>query len=336
MARVGGLAVVLGLVAARRELLPLLQPLRVCVALAIGGGICTFRVVPHMHASFLKAGLTGIDLNKPTTRRDASGALVRPYVGPAVPEAMGAVSCAVYLICLFLFIPVPFAQPGVPALSDGLFPHAELSRLLCALLSICCMCFLGFADNVLDLRWRDRLVLPLAASLPVLMTYAASGGVTTIKVPAALQALVGLSLVDIGALYYGYISLLAIFCTNAINILAGVNGLEVGQSVVIGITIAAFNVVQVRRRRPRTLAPRRARARSRSRDLGAGAHARCAALPCSAWFGTRARGSSCVGRTTRCCAATTSSACTLSCHSSDARSVRAHAHASRARRLGAR
>jgi len=28
--------------------------------------------------------------------------------------------------------------------------------------------------------------------------------------------------------------MLAIFCTNAINILAGINGLEVGQSVIIG------------------------------------------------------------------------------------------------------
>lgn len=235
----------------RRELLPrvasALQPLRVCLLLALLGGLATARVVPHMRESFLKAGLSGIDLNKATTRRAAGGELVRPYDGVPVPEAMGAVSCAVYLICLFLFIPVPFAQPSVPPYADASFPHAELARLLCALLSICCMCFLGFADNVLDLRWRDRLVLPLAASLPVLMTYAATGGVTTVKVPAAAQALLGLGGVfDIGPFYFGYISLLAIFCTNAINILAGVNGLEVGQSVVIGLTIAVFNCVQVR------------------------------------------------------------------------------------------
>lgn len=228
------------------RLVPLLQPLRVCLVLALLGGLVTVRVVPHMRASFLKAGLSGIDLNKPTTKRGTDGELARPYAGIPVPEAMGAVSCAVYLICLFLFIPIPFAQPSVPRYADPSFPHDELARLLCALLSICCMCFLGFADNVLDLRWRDRLVLPLAASLPVLMTYAATGGVTTIKVPAAVQALLGLGgFVDIGPFYFLYISLLAIFCTNAINILAGVNGLEVGQSVVIGLTIALFNVVQV-------------------------------------------------------------------------------------------
>jgi UDP-N-acetylglucosamine--dolichyl-phosphate N-acetylglucosaminephosphotransferase len=244
--KIGPVLALIGAVCARRQLLLVLHPLRVSVALACVGFLCTLRVVPHMRASFLKAGLTGIDLNKPTTKRDASGALVRPYVDPAVPEAMGVVSCAIYLICLFLFIPLPFAHPDVPPYASEAFPHAELARLLCALLSICCMCFLGFADNVLDLRWRDRLVLPLAASLPVLMTYAATGGVTTIKVPVVIQRLLGVSgSVDIGVLYFGYISLLAIFCTNAINILAGVNGLEVGQSVVIGLTIAAFNAVQV-------------------------------------------------------------------------------------------
>ena len=39
--------------------------------------------------------------------------------------------------------------------------------------------------------------------------------------------------------------MLAVFCTNAINILAGVNGLETGQSLVIGLSILAFNYVEL-------------------------------------------------------------------------------------------
>jgi UDP-N-acetylglucosamine--dolichyl-phosphate N-acetylglucosaminephosphotransferase len=39
--------------------------------------------------------------------------------------------------------------------------------------------------------------------------------------------------------------LLAVFCTNAINILAGVNGVEAGQSLVIALSIAAYNAVQL-------------------------------------------------------------------------------------------
>ena len=35
------------------------------------------------------------------------------------------------------------------------------------------------------------------------------------------------------------------FCTNAINILAGINGVEVGQSVVIASSIIAFNIIEL-------------------------------------------------------------------------------------------
>lgn len=39
--------------------------------------------------------------------------------------------------------------------------------------------------------------------------------------------------------------MLAVFCTNAINILAGVNGLEVGQSLVIASSIIIFNCIEL-------------------------------------------------------------------------------------------
>ena len=39
--------------------------------------------------------------------------------------------------------------------------------------------------------------------------------------------------------------MLAVFCTNAINILAGVNGLETSQSVVIAISILIFNFMEL-------------------------------------------------------------------------------------------
>jgi hypothetical protein len=49
-----------------------------------------------------------------------------------------------------------------------------------ALLAICFMLLLGFADDVLDLRWRFKLVLPAVASLPLLCSYS---GVTWVKLP---------------------------------------------------------------------------------------------------------------------------------------------------------
>jgi UDP-N-acetylglucosamine--dolichyl-phosphate N-acetylglucosaminephosphotransferase len=42
-----------------------------------------------------------------------------------------------------------------------------------------------------------------------------------------------------------YMGMLAVFCTNAINILAGVNGLELGQSVIIAASIIVFHTITV-------------------------------------------------------------------------------------------
>lgn len=39
--------------------------------------------------------------------------------------------------------------------------------------------------------------------------------------------------------------MLAVFCTNAINILAGINGLETGQSLVISVSILIFNLIEL-------------------------------------------------------------------------------------------
>lgn len=62
-------------------------------------------------------------------------------------------------------------------------------------------------------------------------------GITHVVVPLPLRGYLG-ELIDLGALYYAYMAAIAIFCPNSINILAGVNGIEVGQSLVIASLIA--------------------------------------------------------------------------------------------------
>ena len=48
-----------------------------------------------------------------------------------------------------------------------------------------------------------------------------------------------------GVLYYVYMGMLAVFCTNAINILSGVNGLEVGQSWIICLSVLCHNFIEL-------------------------------------------------------------------------------------------
>lgn len=59
------------------------------------------------------------------------------------------------------------------------------------------MILLGFADDVLDLRWRHKLLLPTIASLPLLMVYYVNFNSTTIVLPTFIQSLVGVT-VNIG------------------------------------------------------------------------------------------------------------------------------------------
>ena len=39
--------------------------------------------------------------------------------------------------------------------------------------------------------------------------------------------------------------MLAVFATNAINIVAGINGIEAGQGFVIGLSVLVFNLIEL-------------------------------------------------------------------------------------------
>jgi UDP-N-acetylglucosamine--dolichyl-phosphate N-acetylglucosaminephosphotransferase len=62
------------------------------------------------------------------------------------------------------------------------------------------MLLLGFADDVLDLRWRHKLLLPTISSLPLLMVYYVNFNSTTIIVPKPFRQLFGFS-INLGKLF---------------------------------------------------------------------------------------------------------------------------------------
>ncbi|EDQ90950.1 uncharacterized protein MONBRDRAFT_18170 [Monosiga brevicollis MX1] len=203
------------------------------LGLAFVAASLTFRLIPAVSEMFIKAGLSGIDLNK------------HEKLKKKVPEAIGVVAATIYLIVIFLYIPFHFRayllveQQG----TDG-FPHDKFVAFICGLLSICCMIFLGFADDVLNLAWRHKLLLPTLAALPLLIVYKVTGGSTTVILPIFARPFLGHTL-DLGVLFYIYMGMLSVFCTNAINILAGVNGIEAGQSLVIAVSLVVNSIIQI-------------------------------------------------------------------------------------------
>ncbi|UJR09659.1 hypothetical protein I4U23_013893 [Adineta vaga] len=199
------------------------------IVISIIGGILVNRLIPLLKEKFIKAELWGYDLNKRNSRERK------------IAESQGVIAAGIFLVLMFVMIAIVFSEHLHPE-SD--FPNHKFVEYLAALLSICCMVLLGFADDVLDLRWSVKLLLPMIASLPLLLVYFANYHSTTIILPKPVRPYLGQQW-NLGFLYYIYMSMVAVFCTNAINILAGVNGLEVGQSIIIAGSILIFNLIEL-------------------------------------------------------------------------------------------
>jgi len=176
---------------------------------------------------------------------------------------MGALCAVVYLLAVIMFIPFPFYKDIVAATSGGgnrdlmlevqhietgrllhKFPHNKLASYLSAILSLQVILVLGIGDDLFDIRWRHKILIPAFGAIPMLIVYFVDFGVTQIVLPTFLRPYFdGRELVDLGVLYYLYMAAFAIFCPNSINILAGVNGLEVAQSIVLALLILLNDIL---------------------------------------------------------------------------------------------
>ena len=112
------------------------------------------------------------------------------------------------------------------------------------MLSLALVVILGNYDDLFDIRWRHKVLIPGIASLPLLAVYFLTYGVTYVVVPMQLEQYLG-SMIDLGWLYYVYMGAIAIFCPNSINILAGINGIEVSQSLVIAFLLVGNDLLSL-------------------------------------------------------------------------------------------
>ncbi|KAI2466359.1 glycosyl transferase family 4-domain-containing protein [Annulohypoxylon bovei var. microspora] len=222
------------------------EPLIASLALSGLAFAASYAMIRWLGPTFIKAGLKGRDLSKVNNSH-------------YIPECMGAICAVVYLLIIIIFIPFPFYKDIVVATSGGgnrdvvmnvefvqkgrllhKFPHSKLASYLSAIISLQSITLLGIGDDLFDIRWRHKFFIPAFASIPLLVIYFIDFGVTSIVLPTFLQPYIGRELFDLGILYYGYMSAFSIFSPNSINILAGINGIEVSQSIVIALLLA-FN-----------------------------------------------------------------------------------------------
>jgi len=190
-----------------------------CATISMLGYVVALKFIPIVAVICKTKRLFGRDINK---REEDSK--------EPVPESLGIVAGITFLTCVML------SQPLVPDLTPMLVQYNA------ALTSICFMLFLGFADDVLDLRWLVKISFSFLATLPLLVAYS---GPTNIIVPKPFRPLLGLEQFHLGFLYHMYMAFIAVFCTNSINIYAGINGLETGQSFVISCAVLFHNYLEL-------------------------------------------------------------------------------------------
>ena len=138
------------------------------------GLACSAWLIPRCTEMFLKKGISGKDLGKINQKE--------------IPEAGGVISGCVFLMITILMILIDY---GPHVMDRDSFPHATFAQKLAGLLSIVFMLFLGFVDDVLDLRWRHKLLLPTMASFPLLIVYYVSSHRTEVVVPLLLRPFLG-------------------------------------------------------------------------------------------------------------------------------------------------
>ena len=104
-------------------------------------------------------GLFGKDLNKVGDHRDETK--------EKIPEALGIIPSIIFLLTTITMVLVNEQVLEVHA-------HSKVEVQVeynAALLSICMVVLLGFIDDVIDLKWRHKFIVPTIATVPILATY---------------------------------------------------------------------------------------------------------------------------------------------------------------------
>jgi UDP-N-acetylglucosamine--dolichyl-phosphate N-acetylglucosaminephosphotransferase len=178
----------------------------VMVASAIISNITLKKIMPKLVAS----GIVGKDMHK-------SGYPQRPGMGgiAIVVGFVGSILVGLALRGFFNF-------------------YIGITGVFAALLTVCIVAIIGIFDDLLDISQLNKTLLPIAASIP-LVIIAIGTGHNVISIP-----LIGP--IDFGLFYPLVLIPLAVtVCSNLTNMLAGWNGSEAGMGVVIFATLSLLS-----------------------------------------------------------------------------------------------
>jgi len=151
-----------------------------------------------------EVGMVGLDVHKPNT--------------PEVAESGGVILMLAYLIGLFVFI--PFVDQALEEEIIGTAATVILSS------------FIGFIDDVYETSWSIKILTPLICGVPLAVMRL---GRTTMWIPGFPEP------VDFGVFFYFLIlPFIVTACANAVNMFAGLNGLEAGSMAIMTLALSVL------------------------------------------------------------------------------------------------
>lgn len=174
-----------------------------------------YLTLPRIIRKLNDIGMTGKDINKPDK--------------PEVAEMGGLMVVAGLIGGILIFM-------GILTYINEIFGknliNVNFIYLLASLSVILVIAIIGIIDDLFDLRHSVKAILPIFASLPLVVM--ASAGSSIMNIPF-------IGKIDFGILYVLILVPIAITaCSNMTNMLAGFNGMEAGMGIVACLTLAVI------------------------------------------------------------------------------------------------
>ena len=170
-------------------------------AVLVASFLVSFVTVPVLIPRLRRAGIVGRDMHKPGQ--------------PEIPEMGGLALVAGFGAGILLAIAMETFWPNLLSI--------DLTVLLAVLCTVLLTTMIGILDDLMGMRQWVKALLPLVAALPLV---AVRAGVSTMRIPFV-------GTVDFGPFYALILVPIGVTgAANAVNMLAGFNGLEVGMGLV--------------------------------------------------------------------------------------------------------
>jgi len=169
---------------------------------------CLFTLPRYIRRA-KQVGVTGQDIHKPGS--------------PAVAESGGVILILAYLIGLFFFIPF----------SNAFADSALNLEIVGTAATVMLTAFIGFADDLYDIRWRVKILTPLLGGVPLAVMRL---GRETIMTPFGVLDFAAFG--SVGVVLFAVVILFAVTASaNGINMFAGLNGQEAGSVLIMSLAL---------------------------------------------------------------------------------------------------